>query len=102
MKTEAEFLDHFRGLPNNILQTACTYVSQGVDYRGCSKPLMANEYAGKGTKIARGLSGATLLQINAEVVRIYAIGGVSRAQSLSVFGWLRKRELITEEQRRGR
>ena len=44
-RTETEFFEHFRGLPTNILQRACTYVSQGVSYERCSKAHMAEAYA---------------------------------------------------------
>lgn len=41
----SEFMEHFRGLPTNILQRACSYVSNGVSYEKCSKAIMADAWA---------------------------------------------------------
>lgn len=101
-KTEAEFLEHYRGLPNNILQTACGYAGVGTDYRGCSKPMMAECYARNKHSVSIGLKNTTLAQIDEAIAGIYARGQVSAAQSLKVFNWLRKHNLIEVTQRQKR
>lgn len=95
-KTAAEFLAHYRGMPNNILMTACSWAGVGVDYRGSSKPMMAEDYAGgKGsTGVAMGLGPISLAQIDERIVDLYAKDMVSTAQSIKVFNWLRKHELL--------
>jgi hypothetical protein len=98
-RTSAQFMEHFRGLPNNILTTAISRCTPGVDYSKMAKIDLADDYAGRDY----GLGRIEMWQIDAKVVEMYlAYNQVSAAQSLKVFAWLRSKNLIEESQRRSR
>jgi hypothetical protein len=97
-RTAAQFMEHFRGLPNNILTTAISLSTPGIDYSKMAKIDLADDYASKGY----GLGRLELAQINVQVINMYLNARVSAAQSLKVFAWLREKNLIEETQRRSR
>lgn len=98
MRTTEKFMKRFRGLPNNILTTACTRTTSGVDYSKCAKIDMADAYA----KRDYGIGRVEIEAIDLQVVRMYMRNEISAAQSLVVFRWLLKQGLIKEEDRRDR
>jgi hypothetical protein len=97
-RTSAQFMEHFRGLPNNILTTAISLCTPGIDYSKMAKIDLADDYAGRDY----GLGRLELSQINVQVINMYLNARVSAAQSLKVFAWLREKNLIEETQRMNR